>query len=369
MPTTLSRRALGRALLARQLLLRRSELPVTEAVEHLVGLQAQAPAPPYFALWSRLVGFSPDRLSAQITDRSVVRIVLMRGTIHLVSAADCLALRPVVAAMLERTLVGNTTYGKAKLAGLDLTAVAAAARALLEEKPRTMAELRTLLAPQWPDRDPVSLAQTARSLLPLVQVPPRGLWGTGGQPACTTAECWLGRPLDADPSPEPMVLRYLAAFGPATVRDIQAWSGLTRLAEVTDRLGSRLVRLRTEDGAPLLDVPEAPRPEADVPAPVRFLAPFDNALLSHADRSRILDDASRKVVFASVNGQIPGTVLVDGMVRGVWRMQRQGERVTLRVETMRPLSKRHVGAVTAEGNRLLRFAEPDARPELVFRPV
>jgi hypothetical protein len=365
MPTALTRRALGRALLARQLLLHRSKLPVTEAVEHLVGLQAQAPAPPYFALWSRLVGFTPAQLSDRISDRSVVRIVLMRGTIHLVSAADCLALRPVMAPMLERSLVGNTTYGKAKLAGLDLAEVAGAARTLVEEKPRTMAELRTLLGPQWPDRDPVSLAQTARSLLPLVQVPPRGLWGTGGQPACTTAESWLGRPL-AEPSPERMVLRYLAAFGPATVRDIQAWSGLTRLAEVTERLGSRLVRLRTADGAELLDLPDAPRPDPDVPAPVRFLAPFDNALLSHADRSRILDEDARKVVFASVNGQIPGTILVDGTVRGIWRIHRNSE---LRIDTIRPLSKRHASSVTAEGNRLLRFAEPDAQPEVVIRSL
>lgn len=365
MSTPLSRRALGRALLARQLLLRRSELSVTEAVEHLVGLQAQAPAPPYFALWSRLVGFSPDRLSERISDRSVVRIVLMRGTIHLVSAADCLALRPIIAPMLERTLVGNTTYGKAKLAGLDLTEVAGAARTLLEQKPRTMAELRTLLGPQWPDRDPVSLAQTARSLLPLVQVPPRGLWGIGGQPACTTAESWLGRPLDAEPSPDRMVLRYLAAFGPATVRDVQAWSGLTRLAEVADRLGSALVRLRGEDGAELLDLPDAPRPGDDVTAPVRFLAPFDNALLSHADRSRILDDDARKVVFASVNGQIPGTVVVDGAVRGTWRIQQ----ARLCIDTIRPLSKRHASSVTAEGTRLLRFAEPEAQPDVLIRSL
>ncbi len=366
MPTTLSRRALGRALLARQLLLRRSELPVTEAVEHLVGLQAQAPTPPYFALWSRLVGFSPNRLGDLISDRSVVRIVLMRGTIHLVSATDCLALRPLMAPMLERALVGNTTYGKAKLAGLDLAEVAGAARALLEQKPRTMAELRTLLGPQWPDRDPVSLAQTARSLLPLVQVPPRGLWGTGGQPACTTAESWLGRSLDAEPSPERLVQRYLAAFGPATVRDIQAWSGLTRLAEVTDRLGTQLLRLRGEDGVGLLDLPDAPRPEADVPAPVRFLAPFDNALLSHADRSRIMDDDARKVVFASVNGQIPGTVVVDGTVRALWRIQRnQG----LCIDTIRPLSKRHTSAVTAEGNRLLGFAESETKGDVLIRSL
>ncbi|HEX3814163.1 MAG TPA: winged helix DNA-binding domain-containing protein [Mycobacteriales bacterium] len=357
-------RALNRALLDRQLLLRRVTLAVPEVVAQLVGLQAQAPNPPYFGLWSRLVGFTPDRLSRLIEDRTLVRIVLMRGTIHLVTAADALTLRPLIQPLLERDLVTNATYGRDHLAGVDLPKVAEVGRQLLTEEPRTMAQLRGLLAERWPDRAPGALAHAVRALLPLVQLPPRGIWGRSGQPVCTTAEHWLGRPLDPAPSLERMVLRYLAAFGPATVRDVQAWSGLTRLSEITDRLGGRLIRLRAESGPTLFDLPDAPRPGPDVAAPVRFLAPFDNVLLSHADRGRIIGEAHRHRVVGIVNGIIPGTVLVDGFVRGIWKIAESRSTATVSIEPFRPLSKRHAAAVIGEAARLLRFAAPGVAPDV-----
>ena len=234
----LSRDALNRALLDRQLLLRRAALPegearagrVIETVEHLAGLQAQAPFPPYYGLWSRLEGFRPEDLAGLLLDRSVVRIALMRGTIHLVSARDCLLLRPLVQPVLDRAV---TVLGR-QLEGVDREALATAGRDLLEQRPLTFSELGAQLAQRWPGCPVNALAQTVRAAVPLVQVPPRAVWGRAGQAAHTTAESWLGRPLDAGATLDQLVARYLAAFGPATVRDIQAWSGLTRLGEVVE---------------------------------------------------------------------------------------------------------------------------------------
>jgi len=221
-------RALNRALLARQMLLARGPLGAAEAIERLVGMQAQAPAAPYVGLWTRLRDFRPDDLARLILERRAVRIALMRGTVHLVTARDALSLRPLVQPIFDRDLRVNSTYARG-LAGMDLGALAAHARVLVEERPRTMSELRALLHARWPDRDAPSLAYAARNLLPLVQVPPRGLWGAGGLPTLTSAEAWLGRPLARRPSLGGMVRRYLGAFGPASVMDVQEWSGLTRL--------------------------------------------------------------------------------------------------------------------------------------------
>ncbi len=268
----LSRQALNRALLERQMLLRRTPAPaaaadragrVIEAVEHLLGLQAQAPFPPYYGLWSRLADFRPDELAGLITGRQVVRIALMRGTIHLVSARDCLALRPLIQPVLDKALAA--TYGR-QLAGVDARALAAAGRALTEAEPRTFSELGALLAEQWPGHSPAALAQGVRSLVPLVQVPPRAVWGAAGLARHTPAEAWLGRPLGRGTSLDTILLRYLAAFGPASVRDAQAWSGLTRLREVADRLRPGLRTFRDENGTELLDLPDAPRPDPGTPA-------------------------------------------------------------------------------------------------------
>ena len=372
---TLSGRALNRALLDRQLLLRRDPLPtaaapragrVIETVEHLVGLQAQAPFPPYYGLWSRLGGFRPGDLSELLLTRKVVRIGLMRGTIHLVSADDCLGLRPVMQEALERGLRGN--FGR-QLTGVDRAELARAGRALVEDRPMTFSELGAALSPRWPGHPRNALAQGVRALVPLVQVPPRGVWGESGQAAHTSAESWLGRPLGSSASPEPVMLRYLAAFGPATVADAQAWSGLTGLREVVARLEPQLRTFRDAQGRELFDLPGAPRPDPDTPAPVRLVAEFDNLVLSHGDRSRVISEPDRQRLYTK-NGIFPGTVLIDGFVAGMWRLTRARGATVLTIEMFGPSGGPDRDAVAAEGERLLEFAAPGSPDaELRFGPI
>ncbi|MDQ3932212.1 MAG: winged helix DNA-binding domain-containing protein [Actinomycetota bacterium] len=360
-PEVLGPRALNRALLERQMLLRRWKLDPAEAIEHLVGLQAQAPHPPYFGLWCRLDAFRPDHLARLISERRAVRIALMRSTIHLVTARDALWLRPLVQPVLERSLQGG--WGR-HLAGLDLRAVVAVGSTLLAERPRTAKELGGLLAEQWPDRDPAALANVVRALVPLVQVPPRGLWGGSGPSAHTTLDAWLGRPLESDPSPDELVVRYLTAFGPASVQDMRTWSGLTALREVTERLRPRLRLFRDEQGTELFDMPDAPFPDPDTPVPPRFLPAYDNALLSHADRTRIIsDDRRRRIATSRLE---VGTVLVDGFVCATWKLAQQRGTATLNIEPFERLSRVDREAVTEEGTRLLAFAGADASGSIQF---
>jgi DNA glycosylase AlkZ-like len=366
MPDTLSARALNRALLDRQLLLRRADMAPLAAVEHLVGLQAQAPFPPYYGLWSRLDGFAPGDLSSLLLERRVVRIGLMRGTIHLVSADDCLGLRPVLQEALERGLRAN--FGR-QLTGVDRTELAEAGRALVEDRPMTFSELGAALSERWPGQPPNALAQGVRALVPLVQVPPRAVWGRSGRAAHTSAESWLGRPLDGSASPEHVMLRYLAAFGPATVADAQAWSGLTGLREVVGRLRPQLRTFRDEQGRELFDLPDAPRPDPGTPAPVRLVAEFDNLVLSHSDRTRVISEPDRQRLQRR-NGIFPGTVLIDGFVRGMWRVTTARGATLLTVEMFGPVGDGDREAVAAEGERLLEFAAPDSPDaELRFGPI
>jgi hypothetical protein len=255
-PDTLGPRALNRALLARQLLLARQRRTAREALEHLVGMQAQTPESPYYGLWSRLEGFQPAELADLIQRRRAVRLALMRSTIHLVTARDCLALRPVLEPVQQRNFLIGSPYGR-RLAGMDLAALVRAGRALLQESPRTVAELSALLRRRWPGRDGQAMAYAIRNSLAVVQVPPRGLWGEGGLARGTTAEHWLGRPLETARAPDRLLLRYLAAFGPASVRDMQAWSGLQALQEIVQRLRRRLRVFRDEKGTELFDLPRS----------------------------------------------------------------------------------------------------------------
>jgi hypothetical protein len=383
-PQVLSRRAVNRALLARQLLLDRAELPeagperaaqVTSTVEHLVGLQAQAPFPPYYGLHSRLDGFRPEDLAALITGRRVVRIALMRGTIHLVSARDCLPLRQLVQPVIERGLRG--AFGK-QLAGVDPAALAAAGRRLVEAEPMTFSRLGQALAAHWPDHPPAALAQAVRAFVPLVQLPPRAVWGKAGQSVHTSAEHWLGPPgsVPHAPGADPaalarLVTRYLGAFGPATVRDVQAWSGLTGLKAVLEQLRPCLVTFRDEQGAELFDLPTAPRPGEDAPAPPRLVAEFDNLVLSHAERSRVISPGAASKI-STVNGVIPGTVLIDGFVSGLWRLERARDTATLTIELFgpqRPSGPEPVrDALTAEAGRVLAFGAPGMTHHVRFTP-
>jgi Winged helix DNA-binding domain len=362
----LDKRALNRALLARQLLLRRWKLSAADTIEGLVGLQAQEPEDPYVALWTRLEGFRPEELSTLIADRKAVRLGLMRATIHMVTARDCLALRPVMQPVLERAYSSSPFTGAA--AGLDLEELLAVSRALYEERPRTTKEIRLLIHERWPDRDPASLVHAVRFLLPLVQVPPRGLWRASAQVTQTTADAWLGRPLERSPSPERVVLRYLAAFGPATVGDVRTWSGLTGLREVIERLRPALRTFTDEKGRELFDLPDAPRPDPDTPAPPRFLPQFDNVALSHDDRSRIIDPEHRRFLLEEGAGGYGG-LLVNGFARGTWRVTEDGDVATLQIRQLDRLSAADRTAVTEEGIRLLSFLSEDGRtPDVRFVP-
>jgi hypothetical protein len=339
------------------LLANRATISAVDAIEHLIGLQAQAPYPPYFGLWTRLEGFQPDDLARLILDRSVVRIVLMRSTIHLVSARDSLMLRPLLQPVQERAFM--TAYGRL-LDGLDRDEIAAVGRALCDETPRTFRELGALLQVGWPDRDSSALAQAIRAFVPLVQVPPRGIWGQGGEARHTSVEAWLGEPLDPAPDLLALVRRYLAAFGPATVLDMQKWSGLNGLRAAFERLRPKLRTFQDEQGRELFDLPGAPLPDPETPIPPRFVAEFDNVLLSHADRTRIIAEEHRPRVL-TVNGIVRGTILLDGFVGAVWKIGRERVAATLVVEPFVPLTASDRELIADEGDRLLAFAAPDVR--------
>ena len=351
--TVLGPRALNRALLARNLLLERRAMAVPDAIEHLVGLQAQEPLEPYTGLWSRLVGFEPDELSALLESRRAVRTLLMRRTLHLVTARDCLALRPIHQDVLFKRM--RATLGP-RLTGVDFDELAAAGRPRFEAGPLTLPDAGRAVGDRWPEASARDLGDALSSLLALVQVPPRGVWGRSGPAHNTTIRVWLGRDVDDPPAePDALVLRYLAAFGPAATADIRAWSGLSGLRAVVERLRPRLRTFADERGRTLLDVEDGPLPDPDVPAPPRFLPAFDNAVLAYDDRSRIIDDAHRGL---SVMGA--RFVLVDGRVAATWTVARDADAATLAVTPLAALAPQDRDAVAEEGERLLAFLAADA---------
>lgn len=352
----LSVRALNRALLARQMLVSRRVSPVADAIEHLVGLQAQEPQAPYLGLWSRLEGFRPHELSDLIAARRAVRGGLMRATIHLVTARDWARLRPLMSPVLARSFRGSP-FGKA-IVGVEIDKLLAHGQELLAQKPHSRTELSRVLATRCPGVDPLSLAYAVSYLEPIVQVPPRGLWRRSGQARWMTADAWLDQTVEDQPSLDALIARYLAAFGPATVQDIQAWSGLTGLKKVVDRQRDRLRRFEDEHGRELVDVVDGPLPDPETPAPPRFLPPFDNAILSHADRTRIIAPADRGFVNRD---RLMRTFLVDGRVAGTWQL----DDATLHLRPIRSLRAADLSAVTTEAERLLAFVtDEDSVPRV-----
>jgi hypothetical protein len=350
----LDRRTLNRTLLARQLLLDRPKTAARDAVAHLIGLQSQHPTSPYPGLWTRLAGFRFDELGTLLTERAVVRLVLMRGTVHLVTAADALRLRPWLQPMLDRGFRGS--QWAAGVAGVDREEMIAHGRELLAGQPLEPAQLRSALGARWPDADPASLLNALRSWAPLTQLPPRGLWGASGQPRYALLDDWLGAPMEA-PDPAWMVRRYLAAYGPATPADMQKWCGLTGLRRAFTALDCR--RRTAEDGRELYDLPDAELTDPGTEVSARFVADFDNLLLSHADRTRILADEHRPRVM-TVNGIIRGTILVDGFVGGTWRFERSKDTAAVVVSPFAPLRAADRDALDEEGLGLLTASDPAA---------
>jgi hypothetical protein len=353
-PALLTSGQLNRATLARQMLLARTSMTAVEATQHLVGLQAQLPRPPFIGLWSRVHGVQRQEVVQGLLDKQLVRGTSLRGTLHMMTAADYARFRAPLQAALDAgvAMLGPRTEGADRSRLLDM------GRAFFRE-PHTFEAFRVHVAAAFPAADVRALAHTVRMQVPLLQVPTPTAWGFPASADFITAEAWIG-PVGENESAtrEDLVLRYLAAYGPATIADAQAWSGVGGLKPVFEGLRSRLIAFRGERGGGLFDLPEAPRPPADVPAPVRLLPEWDNAIVSRAD-GRLLPAQHRSSVFRPGLRVLP-TVLVDGSVAGTWKMERRGAltSVTMSLFGTQPASVRR--EIETEADALLRFAEPDS---------
>ena len=327
----------------------RERVAPVEAVQRLAGMQAQEPRPPFVGLWSRLEGFARDDLIGALGDGSAVRGLLMRATLHTVSAGDFRAFRPAVQSVLSAAYAG---VDKRRREGVDVDAVLPVARELLAEEPRTFNELRALLSERFPDANERGLGYAARTHLALTMVPTDDRWGFPRDAKFALAEA------GDDRSPAMLVRRYLGAFGPASAADAQTWSGLRGVAAVLEEMDD-LERFEDGQGRTLFDLPDAPRPDADVPAPVRFLPEFDNLVLAYDDRSRVIEDAHRPLV-TTKNLRVKATFLVDGRVAGTWKSMRKGKKASLDLEPFGKPRKKDLTALMTEGEQLLRFVEEDA---------
>lgn len=347
---------LNRTTLARQFLVERKTLSALEAIKHLIGLQAQQPQPPYLGLWTRLSSFERSELTHLLESGQVVRATAMRATLHLMAAEEYTLLRPVLQPALTRSL--SSFFGK-HVQAVPLEQVIEAARLSIQEQPRTFIEIRTRLAGLFPSVDPALLAYAVRMYLPLVQVPPAGEWDFTGSPTLSLAPGWFEQEhADGQKSLRLLLMRYLAAFGPATVKDLQTWSGLSRLQEAVNICRSELRTFRDEEGRELFDLIEAPVLEASIPLAPRFLPEFDNLLLAYANRKRIIAHEYRSAVFLTV-GRVRATFLIDGFVGGTWKIERTKKVVRLMIEPFQSLPPAVRHSLVDEGERLLRWAGED----------
>jgi hypothetical protein len=354
---TLSQRELNRATLARQMLLERESLSVPEAIERLVGLQAQLALPPYVGLWTRLRDFQRADLARLIEDRTIVKATLMRGTLHLFTAADYLRFRATLQPVLTNAYEAVI---KQRGSGLDIEDLVARARQFIAEQPRSFAEITAFFTELFPDADPGAMRYATRTHLPLIQVPVSSGWSYPGNPKFTLAELWLNQSIPTEDNLRDLVRRYLAAFGPARVTDIQTWSGLPKLKDAVEKLRPDLLTYLDEQGVELFDLPDAPLPDADAPAPGRFLPEFDNLLLSHSNRTRVVADEHRSRVYLP-GLRVAATFLVDGFVSGVWKIEKTKGIAALLVEPFAPLAKHSRAALAEEAERLVRFVESSAK--------
>jgi hypothetical protein len=370
-PRVLTQRELNRATLARQLLLERASIDVdggvVTAIDRLAGMQAQQAKPPFVGLWTRVEGFEREQLTGALERRAVVRATLMRGTLHLLGAESFRELRPTLQPALDKG-VKMMMRGRAK--GIDLDVVLEQARELFSRGPATSEVLRDHLLANHPDADERAIAYVVRCTLPLVQVPVTSCeWGFPASPQFALADAWLAKPLDVDPDVRALIRRYLAAFGPASIIDAQVWSGLPSLKSSFAAMKSELESFQDERGRELFDLPEAPRPPGKTRAPVRLLPDFDNLVLGHDDRSRVIADEHRKLVVTK-NLQVLATFLVDGVVAGTWKIERKKQLATLTFSPFAApratLTKSVTDQLRAEAERLLRFVEPQAELAVAF---
>ncbi|MBC8098538.1 MAG: AlkZ family DNA glycosylase [Armatimonadetes bacterium] len=351
----LTRRALNRALLARQLLLVRAPLTPLQAVAQLAALQAQLPNPPYIGLWTRLAQFERDDLTQLMQQRQVVRAAWLRSTLHLITADDHQRFRQTLQPALARGL--SSFFGK-RIQGLESAALIAAAADYCAQQPRTMGEIRARLLEIEPERDGDALAYVVRTYLPLVQAPPGGVWGSGSGGGYVTAASWLSAPAQPDDL-QALFRRYLAAFGPAGVMDFQTWTGMTKLKPALEPLLPTLRVYQDERGTLLYDLPDQALPDLDTPAPIRLIPEYDNILIAHADRTRILADADRQKVFLS-SARVLSTFTVDGFVAGTWKIERAKRTAALVIAPFAPLDGATTDSLVAEAERLLRWVDPQA---------
>ena len=355
MTQTLTATQLNRATLARQMLLAREDVGVGEAVQRLAGMQAQEPKHPYLGLWTRVAGFETEQLRDALLAREVVRATLMRSTLHLMTAADYAALRMALQPPMS---VAKRVLG-ARSEGLDVEAVLPAARKLLAGSPLAFDAIRAALQERFPDVNDRALGYAVRTLLPLVMVPSEeGRWGFARVADFALAEEWLGGAIASEADPAALVRRYLGAFGPASAADVQSWSGAGGMKAVLDGMRDELEVFADERGRELFDLPGAPRPDAGTPAPPRYLPEFDNLVLAHDDRSRLIADEHRPLV-TTKNLRVRATFLVDGIVSGTWTIEVKRKVATLHLAPFRRIVKRALKPLRAEGEALVRFAEPD----------
>jgi winged helix DNA-binding protein len=352
----LTNRALSRATLARQMLLERSGKSIVEAVDWLIGLQGQVSEGPYQGLWSRLDGFRHEDLTTLIVTRTLVRATSFRATLHLHTVDDLLGARPLVQPTLDR--MWKSAFGNRRFGNNDVKAVHRAGVKLLDKQPMTGGQLGKALQAKFPEGEALAKSVLLQTKEILIQIPPTRIWGSGHAPIQTRAANWVSPPFKRTLQPDDLVRRYLRAYGPASIADMQSWSGISRLGEIFAALGDELVTFEGEDGRVLYDLPDAPRPDADTPAPPRFLPDFDNLLLGFADRSRVMSAEDSRRLAASTRSF--RAVLVDGTVAASWAIEVKKGAARLVVEPYRKLRKVEVGAVEKEGLAFLRFMEEGA---------
>lgn len=352
MTRTLTLRELNRATLARQLMLERHALSVPQAIDHMAGIHAQIPNSPYFGLWTRLQDFRREALAELIEKRQVVKAAMMRGTLHLFTAEDYVKLRGPMQLSLSASFV---TINKSRGA-VDVPQILQAAREFIGDEPRTFAEISSYFEALMPDTDIGAIRHTIRTHIPLFQVPNTSAWSYPGNPKFTLAEAWLGRPIPLEQaSLRDLVFRYLAAFGPASVVDIQQWLGMNKLKDAIAPFKADFQVYRDEGKRELFDLPDMPLPDGDTPAPARFLPELDSLLVCHSTRIGVVSPEYRARIYPK-NGRLAATIMTNGLVRGVWKIEKTKKAVILVVEPFEPLSADDQQALVEEGERLIRFA-------------